>query len=311
MAVQVVTGGAGFIGSHIVGALAERGDRVIVLDNFSTGKLGNLSAWGDSIEIRELDIARDTNLSHHLVGVDTVFHEAAIPSVPRSLSDPITCHDANLTATLNLLDAARKAGVRRVVYASSSAVYGDGSSLPKTEASLAAPVSPYGSQKYFGEIYARIFWQTFGLEIVSLRYFNVFGPRQDAGSPYSGVVARFIPALLEGRAPTIYGDGQQSRDFIYVADVVEANLVAGQTPGVAGCVFNIATGQSVTVNAVLEESLRLTGMELAPIHEPQRPGDILHSRADISRARELLGWSSKVGLREGLQATLAWYQSII
>ncbi len=311
MAVHVVTGGAGFIGSHIAEALVGRGDKVIVLDNFSTGTPKNLPGVAASIEIRVVDLVTDAGLQEHLAGVDTVFHQAAIPSVPRSISDPVASHEANISATLSLLVACRDAGVRRVVYASSSAVYGDNPTLPKREAMPAEPMSPYGAQKYLGEIYAQVFWRSFGLETVSLRYFNVFGPRQDTSSEYSGVFARFIPSVLEARIPTIYGDGLQSRDFVYVSDVVEANLRASAAEGGPGQIINIASGQELTVKAAFEETRTLTGQNVEAFHGPPRSGDIRHSRADISRARELLDWTPSVKFTEGLERTIEWYRGEI
>ena len=308
MAVHVVTGGAGFIGSHIAEALVERGDKVVVLDNLSTGKPENLRGVEKSIEFRKLDLVREASLEQHLVGVDTVFHQAAIPSVPRSISDPLASHEANVSATLRLLVACRDAGVRRVVYASSSAVYGDNPVLPKFEDMPAEPISPYGAQKYLGEVYAQLFWSSYGLETVSLRYFNVFGPRQDASSDYSGVFAKFIPAVLEARVPTIYEDGLQTRDFVYVADVVAANLRAAEARRGAGQIFNIASGQEVTVKAVFEATRALTGQNVEAIHAAARAGDIRHSRADISRAREILDWSPSVTFPEGLERTIEWYR---
>ncbi len=308
MAVHVVTGGAGFIGSHIAEALVERGDKVVVLDNLSTGKPENLRGVEKSIEFRKLDLVREASLEQHLVGVDTVFHQAAIPSVPRSISDPLASHEANVSATLRLLVACRDAGVRRVVYASSSAVYGDNPVLPKFEDMPAEPISPYGAQKYLGEVYAQLFWSSYGLETVSLRYFNVFGPRQDASSDYSGVFAKFIPAVLEARVPTIYEDGLQTRDFVYVADVVAANLRAAEARRGVGQIFNIASGQEVTVKAVFEETRALTGQNVEAIHAAARAGDIRHSRADISRAREILNWSPSVTFPEGLERTIEWYR---
>ena len=308
MAVHVVTGGAGFIGSHIAEALVERGDKVVVLDNLSTGKPENLRGVEKSIEFRKLDLVREASLEQHLVGVDTVFHQAAIPSVPRSISDPLASHEANVSATLRLLVACRDAGVRRVVYASSSAVYGDNPVLPKFEDMPAEPISPYGAQKYLGEVYAQLFWSSYGLETVSLRYFNVFGPRQDASSDYSGVFAKFIPAVLEARVPTIYEDGLQTRDFVYVADVVAANLRAAEARRGAGQIFNIASGQEVTVKAVFEETRALTGQNVEAIHAAARAGDIRHSWADISRAREILNWSPSVTFPEGLERTIEWYR---
>ena len=307
MAVHVVTGGAGFIGSHITDALIARGDKVIVLDNLSTGKAGNLSDAGSSVDLRQVDLATETNLERHLARVDTVFHQAAIPSVPRSISEPLASHRANVTATLSLLVACRDAGVGRVVYASSSAVYGDDPTLPKHEDMAPAPMSPYGAQKYFGEVYANVFWQSFGLEAVSLRYFNVFGPRQDASSEYSGVFARFIPAVLDTHPPTIYGDGLQTRDFLFVDDVVRANLCAAEAERAPGRAFNVASGKETTVREVLDETLSLTGSQVEPVHEDSRIGDIRHSLADISNARETLGWSPSIPFKAGLEQTIDWY----
>ena len=307
MGSYVVTGGAGFIGSHIAATLASRGDQVVVLDNLSTGKSANLEAIDPSVEFRNVDLA-DADLIAHLKGVDTVFHQAAIPSVPRSVKDPEGTHQANVDGTLNLLVAARDAGVRRVVYASSSSVFGDSPELPKHEGMMASPLSPYGAQKYFSEVYAQVFWRTYGLETVALRYFNVFGPRQDASSPYSGVLARFIPAVLRDARPVIYGDGHQSRDFTFIQNVVEANLKAADAENVAGEVFNVACGDRITVNEVLDEIKSLTGSTVEPIYEARRPGDILHSQADPSKAMKLLGWSPSVSFREGLEKTIEWYR---
>ena len=311
MAVHVVTGGAGFIGSHLSEALLRRGDKVIVLDNFSTGKPENLRSVEASLELRPVDLVTEVGLQKHLAGVDTVFHQAAIPSVPRSISEPVASHEANLSATLNLLVACRDAGVRRVVYASSSAIYGENRTLPKREDMPAEPMSPYGAQKFCGEVYAQVFWQSMGLETVSLRYFNVFGPRQDASSEYSGVFARFIPSILEARIPTIYGDGLQTRDFVYVTDVVQANLQAARAEGAAGGVFNVASGTGVTVRTVFEETRDLTGSTVEAIQGAPRKGDIRHSRADISRAREILGWTPSVTFTEGLERTTEWYRGEI
>lgn len=308
LATHVVTGGAGFIGSHIVGALAARGDRVIALDDLSTGHRENLGGIGGNVELREVDLAAADGLETHLTGVDTVFHQAAIPSVPFSLEDPYRSHRANVDATLKLLLACRAAGVRRVVYASSCALYGDSPVLPKREDMAASPVSPYGAQKYFSELYMQVFWRAWGLETVSLRYFNVFGPRQDASSPYSGVIARFIPAVLRRQRPVIYGDGQQSRDFVYVENVVEANLLASSVSGIGGEVFNIAPGRDISVSETLTEILDITGERITPVHEPARGGDILHSRADVTQARERLGWTPSISFREGLRRTVDWYR---
>ena len=308
MAVFVVTGGAGFIGSHIVEALSRRGEQVVVLDNFSTGKRENLAGFESGIDVREVDLASEPRLVDHLADVDTVFHQAAIPSVSRSVEDPLTSHQANVNGTMNLLVACRDARVRRVVYASSSSVYGDSPTLPKTEDMPASPISPYGAQKYFGEVYMQVFWRAFGLETVSLRYFNVFGPRQDASSEYSGVLAKFIPAAIRGVRPVIYGDGLQSRDFTYVSNVVEANLQAAVAEGVAGEVFNAACGDRITVSQALDQIKMLTGSNVEPRYEQARTGDILHSQAEVSRARDHLGWTPSVTFTEGLQRTIHWYR---
>ena len=308
MPVFAVTGGAGFIGSHIAEALSRRGDTVRVLDNFSTGKRKNLETFESRVDVREVDLAVDARLADHLHSVDYVIHQAAIPSVPRSMKDPLTSHAANVTGTLNLLVACREAGVRRVIYASSSSLYGESEVLPKHEEMAPAPMSPYGGQKLFGEVYCQVFWRAYGLETVSLRYFNVFGPRQDASSPYSGVLARFIPAVIEGRQPIIYGDGLQSRDFTYVSNVVHANIKACTADGVAGQAFNIACGDRITVNEILGEIKALTGSDVEPIHEDPRPGDIRHSQADITEAREKMGWEPVASFGEGLKPTIDWYR---
>src|SRR5438093_8321525 len=265
MAVYVVTGGGGFIGSHIVEELLRRKQTVKVIDNFSTGKRSNVEPFLGTAEIIEADIADSSDLTEYLHGADYVVHQAAIPSVPKSIIDPVKSHRANVDGTLQLLMACRETGVRRVVYASSSSLYGDSPTLPKHEGMLPNPLSPYGAQKLFGEIYCQVFWKAYGLETVSLRYFNVFGPRQDATSQYSGVLALFIPAILQGRRPTIYGDGLQSRDFTYVQNVVEANLLACQLPGVAGQVFNIACGDRITVNSMLHHITKITGNDIVPV----------------------------------------------
>ena len=308
MAVYVVTGGAGFIGSHIAEELIGRGEKVIVFDNLSTGKRENLEVLGGRADVREIDLATDPRLSDHFDGVDFVIHQAAIPSVPRSIEDPMTSHEANVNGTLNLLNASRTAGVRRFIYASSSSLYGDSPTLPKHEGMPAAPLSPYGGQKFFGEVYAQVFWRAYRMETVSLRYFNVFGPRQDPSSQYSGVIARFISAVLSGKRPVIYGDGEQSRDFTYVSNVVDANLRACVAEGVAGEAFNIACGDRITVNSILSEIRTLIGSDIEPIYDPPRPGDILHSQADISKARDKLGWNPIATFTEGLVPTIDWYR---
>ena len=288
MAVYVVTGGGGFIGSHIVENLVRRQNTVKVIDNFSTGKHQNVVAFRNDVEIIEADLAETKNLAQFLKGVDYVIHQAAIPSVPKSILDPLKSHHANVNGTLSLLLASRDAGVKRLVYASSSSLYGDSPTLPKHEGMMPNPLSPYGAQKLFAEMYCQIFTKAYGLETVSLRYFNVFGPRQDSTSQYSGVLALFIPAVLEGRRPTIYGDGLQSRDFTYVQNVVEANLLACKVPGVGGQVFNVACGDGITVNSMLHQINKIVGVDISPIYAEPRSGDIKHSQADITRAREHL-----------------------
>ncbi|MBI4471313.1 MAG: SDR family oxidoreductase [Acidobacteria bacterium] len=308
MAVYVVTGGGGFIGSHIVEELLRRKETVKVIDNFSTGKRENIELFEDDVDLIELDLAEAENLAQVLKGVDYVIHQAAIPSVPKSMLDPVKSHNANVNGTLRLLVACREAGVRRVVYASSSSLYGDSPTLPKHENMMPNPLSPYGAQKLFGEMYCQVFTRAYGLETVSLRYFNVFGPRQDATSQYSGVLALFIPAVLKGRHPTIYGDGLQSRDFTYVQNVVEGNLLACTAAGVSGQVFNVACGDRITVNSMLQQINKITGNDTNPIYTDARAGDIKHSQADIARAREHLGYEPKVSFEEGLRRTIEWYR---
>jgi UDP-glucose 4-epimerase len=309
MAVYVVTGGAGFIGSHIVEELLRRGQTVKVIDNFSTGKRENLKSFAGAAEIITADIAHAPDLASILRGVDYVVHQAAIPSVPKSMLDPLTSHNANVDGTLRLLIAARDAGVRRVVYASSSSLYGDSPTLPKHEGMTPNPLSPYGAQKLFAEIYCQVFTRAYGLETVALRYFNVFGPRQDASSQYSGVLAIFIPAVLQDRKPFIYGDGEQSRDFTYVQNVVEANLLACTATGVAGEVFNVACGDRITVNSMLRQINKITGKDITPIYKDARPGDIKHSQADVGKAQHKLGYKPGVSFEEGLRRTIEWYRA--
>ena len=311
MAVYVVTGGGGFIGSHIVEELLRRGETTKVIDNFSTGKRENVAAFRKGAEIIEADIAEARNLSELFIGADYVIHQAAIPSVPKSILDPMKSHLANVNGTLNVLLACRDSGVKRVVYASSSSLYGDSPTLPKHEGMMPNPLSPYGAQKLFAEIYCKVFTQAYGLETVSLRYFNVFGPRQDSASQYSGVLALFIPAVLQDRQPTIYGDGLQSRDFTYVQNVVEANLLACKAPGAAGQAFNIACGDRITLNSMLEQINSITGKDISPIYAEPRAGDIKHSQADISHAKKHLGYEPKVSFREGLERTIEWYRKNI
>lgn len=306
----MVTGGAGFIGSHIASALLAAGARVRVLDDLSTGHRENIDEIGGDVDFIQGSVADEELLSKALEGVELVFHEAAIPSVPRSVEAPRQSHIASVDGTFSLLLAARDKKVRRVVYAASSSAYGDQEKLPKSEDMLPDPLSPYAVAKLVGEYYCQVFTRVYGLETVSLRYFNVFGPRQDPGSQYSGVVSRFISALLSGDRPVIYGDGEQSRDFTYIDNVVAANLRAAEASGASGKVINVANGLRITLNQLLDELKDLTGKQdvKAEYFEP-RVGDVRHSLADISMARELLGYESKVDLREGLRRTIDWWKS--
>ncbi len=309
MAEYLVTGGAGFIGSNIVETLLREGKSVRVLDNFSTGKRENIEALLDRIELVEGDLRRAEDVRRAVEGVRYVLHEGAIPSVPRSVEDPLATNEANVTGTLNLLVAARDAEVRRLVFASSSSVYGDAPELPKHEAMPPDPLSPYAASKLAGECYCRLFHQLYGFETVVLRYFNVFGPRQDPASAYAAVVPKFIECLVQSRPPDIHGDGLQSRDFTFVADTVRANLLACDAPAAAvGQVFNIACHQQVTILdlfGMIRKHMGATGIE--PNHTPSRPGDVRHSFADISRARELLGYEPKWSLSDGLAKTVEYF----
>ncbi len=304
----LVTGGSGFIGSHITEALVKRGDRVRVLDNLITGRRENLSMIADRIEFIEGDIRDYTTTLRAARGVSVIFHQAAVPSVPRSVAEPGLNHDINVNGTFNVLMAAREAGVPRVVYAASSSAYGETEVLPKQEDMSPSPLSPYAASKLFGEYYCQVFARVYNLETVSLRYFNVFGPRQDPSSPYSGVISKFITTLLQGETPVIYGDGEQSRDFTYIANVVDANLLAADSKDGIGQVINLGIGERVTLNHLLAELQKIIGTSLTPRYEEARAGDVRHSLADISRARELIGYSPLVGLVEGLNQTVAWYR---
>lgn len=305
----LVTGGAGFIGSHIAETLVKRGDEVRVLDDLSTGKLENLAGIAGRFEFLEGDI-RDLETCRRAVdGVAAVFHEAALASVVRSVEDPLLCNAVNVTGTLNLLVAARDAGVGSVVLASSSAVYGDDETLPKVEGREGRPLSPYGASKLFDEKYAQAFHALHGLNVVALRYFNVFGPRQDPLSEYAAVIPLFIAGILGGGRPTIYGDGEQSRDFIHVDDVVRANLAAAGSAAAAGEALNVASGAGTTVNGLLAAVNRALGTRVEPVHAPPRPGDILHSTADITKAHRLLGFAPSLSFADGLEATVQWYRS--
>jgi nucleoside-diphosphate-sugar epimerase len=304
----LVTGGAGFIGSHIAEALVRRGERVRVLDSLITGKRGNLAQFASRIEFIEGDIRDIETTRRALKDVSIVFHEAAIPSVPRSVQDPLLNHESNINGTFNVLLAARDAGVRRLVYAASSSAYGEKGTGAKVEDQLPDPLSPYAVAKLVGEYYCQVFTHVYGLETVALRYFNVFGPRQDPSSPYSGVISKFITSLLGGEPPVVFGDGEQSRDFTYVANVVEANLRAAEAPGAAGQVINLGLNQRTTLNQVLDELQKIIGTNLSPRYESPRVGDIRHSLAETTRAEKLLGFKPVVGLSEGLRYTVEWYR---
>lgn len=311
MANYLITGVAGFIGSNLARALMERGERVRGIDNFATGRPENIAALRDRMDFRELDILDLDGLRKACQGIDYIMHEAAIPSVPKSVADPIGGNRANVDGTLNVLVAARDAKVKRVVYAASSSAYGDTPTLPKHEAMTPNPISPYAVAKLTGELYMQVFYKVYGLETVSLRYFNIFGPQQDANSEYSAVLAKFITLMLKGQQPTIYGDGEQSRDFTYIENVIQANLLACTAPAdnVAGKVFNIATGARSTLNETVEILKKLTAYSGRAIHEPERAGDIKHSLADISRAQNALGYKPSVNFEEGLKRTVNWYRS--
>ena len=306
MSLYLVTGGAGFIGSHLAQELLRRGHQVRVLDNLSTGKRRNLDAIGPAVEFVEGDLANLGDCVRAVAGVDYVLHQAAIPSVPRSVADPVTSNRSNIDGSLNLLVAARDARVRRVVYAGSSSAYGDTPTLPKQESMVPAPLSPYALQKLVAEQYCQMFTRLYGLETVTIRYFNVFGPRQDPGSPYSGVISLFSTSLLAGRQPTIYGDGEQTRDFTYVANVVDGVLRACEADGVSGEVFNVATGHRISLNQLLATMNGLLGTSFEAIYLPGRQGDVRDSQADIAKARTRLGYAPIVSFEEGLRHTLDW-----
>jgi nucleoside-diphosphate-sugar epimerase len=303
----LVTGGAGFIGSNTVQELVRCGHKVVVLDNLSTGKESNLTDVRDQIEFIDGSITEPEKVRAACLGVDYVLHLAARTSVPRSIKEPVETHYVNVDGTLNVLLAARDAKVKRVVFSASSSVYGETPTLPKRETMTPAPISPYGVSKLMGEIYGRLFHRIYGLEFVALRYFNIFGPRQDPDSPYSGVLSRFNAAFLEGREPTIYGDGQQSRDFTFVANAVQANLLACTARNIAGLVFNIGTGNRFTLNQTLQMLGKIAGRPGRAKYGPPRQGDILHSQADISEARGKLGYDPQIGFEEGLRRTWVWF----
>jgi nucleoside-diphosphate-sugar epimerase len=310
MAVYLITGIGGFIGSSLARELLQRGEQVRGVDNFSTGKRENLAQIEGRIDFRAADILDLDSMKTACAGVDYVLHQAAIPSVPKSVLDPIGSNQANVDGTVNVLVAARDAKVKRVIYAASSSAYGDTPTLPKHENMTPDPISPYAVAKLASERYMISFYRCYGLETVSLRYFNIFGPRQDPSSPYSGVLAKFITQMLSGQQPTIFGDGEQSRDFTYIDNAVEANLLACKAPAAqaAGRVFNVATGRRVTLNETFKLLQPLTSYSGSPIYGVERGGDIKHSLADISAAEKHLGYKAKVSFQDGLQRTVEWYR---
>jgi nucleoside-diphosphate-sugar epimerase len=311
MAICLITGTAGFIGSSLARAALAQGDQVRGLDNFSTGKRENLAEILNRIEFHEADLLDLDAMRSACAGIDYILHQAAVPSVPKSVLDPLGSNQANVDGTVNLLLAARDAGVRRVVFAASSAAYGDTPTLPKHEAMAPNPISPYAVAKTAGEYYMQSFYRCYGLETVSLRYFNVFGPRQDPSSQYSGVLAKFIRCMLQGEPPTVFGDGSQSRDFTFVDNAVQANFLAAKAPAsmITGSIFNVANGHRVDLNTTLEILRKLTGYSGKVIYEPERAGDIKHSLADISRARDCLGYNPQVDFEDGLRRTVDWYRA--
>ncbi|MCA9177279.1 MAG: SDR family oxidoreductase [Planctomycetales bacterium] len=310
MSTYLVTGGAGFIGSHIVHALVQRGDTVRVLDNLSTGNLDNLAAVAADVEVFEADLCDTEAVAQAVAGVECIFHEAALASVPRSVEHPLDTNQACVTGTVNLLDQARRAGVRRVVYAGSSSCYGDQPFSSKRETDQISPLSPYAAAKLAGEMYCKAFGHTYNLETVCLRYFNVFGPRQDPASPYSAVIPLFMTAVLRGESPVVFGDGEQSRDFTFVENVVHGNLLAAESPHAPGRTFNVATGRSFSLLTLLNSINRLLGADIKPIFEDARVGDVRDSLADISSARELLGYEPQVDFQEGLERSFAYYREL-
>jgi UDP-glucose 4-epimerase len=307
MAISLVTGGAGFIGSHLVEALLERGDDVRVLDNLSTGSAANLAAVCERVDLIVGDVLDVDTLEAAMSGVDVVYHQAALASVPRSIADPWSTHEACATGTLRVLQAARETKVRRVVYAASSSAYGNSERLPKRESDPTAPLSPYAVAKLAGEQYCAAFSNVYGLETVRLRYFNVFGPRQSPDSPYAAVIPLFVQAMAGGDRPHIHGDGQQSRDFTYIADVVQANLRAAEAPGVSGRVYNIACNRRTTLLELVAQINRLLGTGIQAVHGQPRPGDVRHSQADINRAQAELGYQPQGDVAGGLRNYVSWY----
>ncbi|MCZ6655421.1 MAG: SDR family oxidoreductase [Planctomycetota bacterium] len=309
MAHYLVTGGAGFIGSHIVRRLIADGHRVRVLDNLSTGNMDKLADVIDRVEFVEGDLRQEADCQAACAGVEMVFHEAALPSVPRSVEDPQTFHANNIDGTFQLFLAAKEAGCRRIIYAASSSAYGDQPAQPKRETMLPAPLSPYALNKLVGEYYARVFYESYGLETISLRYFNVFGPHQDPESQYAAAIPAFVSAILKGEQPLIYGDGKQTRDFTHIDNVVEANMLAAVAKTTRGQVINVACGQSVTINQVINTINKLLGTDLKPRYTPPRAGDVMHSLADVTLAREVIGFEPHLMFEDGLARAIEWYKA--
>lgn len=303
----LVTGGAGFIGSHIVERLIEKGETVRVLDNFSTGKRENLTPFQGKIEVTEGDLRSLQTVREAVRDIDVILHQAALPSVPRSVKDPLTSNEVNTVGTLNLLEAAKEAKVKRLVYASSSSVYGDNPELPKHEGMIPNPLSPYAVSKLAMEKYCQVYSKLYGIETVGLRYFNVFGPRQDPTSQYSAVIPKFITMMIRGESPTIFGDGNQSRDFTFIENVVSANLMAATSPGVSGVVTNCACHERITLNSLVDEINRILKTDVKPIYNERRAGDIEHSFASIDLIKQKLGFTPRVYFKEGLEKTIRFY----
>lgn len=313
MGKMVVTGGAGFIGSHCAQYLLSRGHRVVIVDNFSTGRQENLSGWADTapdrVQVLRSDINDTDRMRAAFQGAQYVFHQAAIPSVPRSMADPEATHKSNISGTLAVLVAARDAGVERVIVASSSSLYGDDAGLPKVESRVGRPLSPYALSKAVTEEYSRLFHRVFGLETVCLRYFNVFGPRQDPNSEYAAVIPRFATRLLAGKQPIVYGDGEQTRDFTFVSNVVDANWKAATHPTAAGEIFNIGCGIRTSLNQLARHLNDILGTDVKCCYEPARVGDVPHSVADVSKAERIMGYAPAVSLKQGLRRVLEWYRA--
>ncbi len=306
----LITGGAGFIGSNIADELLRQGAKVVILDNFLTGFRENLEEINGDFDFIEGDLNDERKLKQAVAGIETVFHQAALPSVPRSVENPHETHEACVNGTFNLLLRAKENNVRRLIYAASSSAYGDQKTLPKVETMLPEPLSPYAAAKLMGEYYCQVFSRVYNLETICLRYFNVFGPRQNPSSQYSGVISRFIDSLMSGKTPVIFGDGEQSRDFTFIANVVDANVKAAQTTEGIGTVMNAANGERISLNELLEVLKKITAQEtVAAEYQPERKGDVKHSQADNRRAVECLGYEKRVGLEEGLRKTIDWWKT--